>query len=129
MSLILCAISLIAIAAMVKNKQKELSGDKPMFNIGSHSADSVIASTWNSMVYMITHVSVQSCKRLGKQVVHGVERFFISKFEQLSQRFSGVGDMVTGYDLPRNRGSVSFFLKNIEDHKKVMQKAPVNLIR
>ena len=129
MSLILCATSFMAIAAMIKNKQKELSGDKPMFNIGSHSADSVIASTWNSMVYMITHVSVQSCKRLSKQVLLGVEKFFISKFEQLGHRFTGVGNMVTGYDLPRNRGSVSFFLKNIEDHKRVMQKAPVNLIK
>ena len=100
-----------------------------MFTIGSRSTDSVIATTWNSVVYMITHVSVRSCERIAKQAVFKVERFFISKFEQLGQRFGVVGNMVMGYNLPRNRGSVSFFLKNIEDHKKVMQKAPVNVIK
>jgi hypothetical protein len=114
---------------MVVNKQKELNGGRAMFTIGSRKADTFIARTWNTVVYMVTHVSVQSCKRITIQTVLKAERFFISKLEQVGQRFSMAGNMVTGYNLPRNRGSVSFFLKNIEDHKKTMRKAPVHLIK
>lgn len=120
-SLISCAISLAALIVLGANKQKELNG-RHAFKIGNQSTDSRIAMMWNSMVYMVTHVSVQSCRRVAKRAILNTEGFFIKRFENMGNRFSVVGNAVTGYDLPKNRGSVSFFLKNIEDHKRTIQK-------
>ncbi len=120
-------ISLIAIAVMLMNKQREMKGNKALFSVGTESTDSRIATLWSSMVYMVTHVSVQSCKKLTRQAMLKAEAFFIENFETVARKFSLVGDMVTGYDLPRNRGSVSFFLKNIEDHKRMTRKVAVKV--
>ncbi len=121
-SLITCAVSLIALATLAMNKQRDLDGKTAMFRVGSPSTDSYIAATWKSVVYMVTHVSVQSCRRMVQQATINLEGFFIKNFDKLGRKFTVVGDMVTGYDLPKNRGSVSFFLKNIEDHKKTIQR-------
>lgn len=120
-------ISLIVIAAMLVNKQREMNGGRALFSVGTSSTDSRIAAMWSSMVYMVTHVSVRSCKKLTRQATLKAEAFFIENFETVARKFSLVGNMVTGYDLPRNRGSVSFFLKNIEDHKRMTQKVPVKV--
>ena len=121
-SLISCAVSLLALLVLSMNKQRELDGKSALFRIGSHSTDGKIARAWNSMVYMVTHVSVQSCKRVARRAILNAEGLFIRQFENFGQRFTTVGNAVTGYNLPRNRGSVSFFLKNIEDHKRTMRK-------
>jgi len=128
-SLISFAVSLILLAVLAFNKQKELNGDRAWFSIGSPRTDRRIAVVWISVVYIVTHVSVQSCKRLMKQAVLKAERFFINKIEEMGHKFSMVGNMVTGYDLPKNRGSVSFFLKNIEDHKKTIKGGAVRQIK
>ncbi len=41
--------------------------------------------------------------------------------EKVINKFGRAKDMVTGKDLPKNRGAVSFFLKHIESHKKNMK--------
>lgn len=131
LSLTLAGISLVVIAAMLMNKQRELKGSSTLFSIGGEKTDSRIAGAWSSMVYMVTHVSVRSCKKLTRQATLAAEAFFIENFETVARKFSTVGNMVTGYDLPRNRGSVSFFLKNIEDHKRMTrtQKVTVNVTK
>jgi hypothetical protein len=128
-SLITFAISLVCLSILAVNKHKELNGQKTWFSIGNLKTDRNIAVLWKTVVYMVTHVSVRSIQRLAKQAVLKTERFFINKVEEMGQKFSMVGNMVTGYDLPKNRGSVSFFLKNIEDHKKTMRGASVRLIK
>lgn len=45
------------------------------------------------------------------------EKMALSLLSKLLNRFGKLRDVVTGKDLPKNKGSVSFFLKHIQHHK------------
>ena len=120
-TLIICGISFLALASILYSKNKETKTGKRMLPLGSTSSDILLADAWDTFAYTVTHASKQSIKALAQRTIVSVERFFITRFERLGQKFTVVGNTVTGYNLPRNRGSVSFFLKNIESHKSSVQ--------
>lgn len=45
------------------------------------------------------------------------EKWALALLSRLLNRFGRLRDVVTGKDLPKNKGSVSFFLKHIQHHK------------
>ena len=45
------------------------------------------------------------------------EKWVLAILSKLLNRFGKLRDVVTGKDLPKNKGSVSFFLKHIQHHK------------
>lgn len=45
------------------------------------------------------------------------EKWVLAILSRLLNRFGKLRDVVTGKDLPKNKGSVSFFLKHIQHHK------------
>ncbi len=116
-SLTICVLSLFALATLVWNKNSELSKGAPMFRIGNESTDETLLNLWNIFVYTVTHVSISSMRNLLHSAVIAFERLFINQFENVTRRFAVFGDIVTGRDIPKNRGSVSFFLKNIESRE------------
>ncbi len=117
-ALTICAASFIALALVILNKSRELSRGAALLRMGSRHTDELISRSWDSFVYTVTHVSVREARHLLYRAVISCEKLFIRQFDKVSGRFAIVGDIVTGRDIPKNRGSVSFFLKNIETRKK-----------
>lgn len=48
-----------------------------------------------------------------------VEKFFMRSFFKIFRYIGKLSDMVKGKDVPKNKGSASFFLKRIDEVKKV----------
>lgn len=103
---------------LVYGKIEELGGSKNIFSLSNKKRDAAIKKHWRSFIFNITHVSMKSIKKGSHKVITSAEGAFLKVMSQLGKKFSSIGDMVRGKDIPRNRGSVSFFLKNISEHKK-----------
>lgn len=103
---------------MIYAKMTELTTGKNFLRISTPERDAKITEAWKSFVYQITHVSRKSLMKTFHKTVVGVENFFLRMVMKLGKKFTSIGDMVRGKDIPRNRGAVSFFLKNIEGHSK-----------
>lgn len=116
-ALTICMISLVVCAVILFNKNKELSKGRSMLSF-SPKLDAAVQDAIEMIVYACTHASVKTAEQLFKRAVIGTERFLLGQFDRVSHRFVVVSDVVTGKHIPKNRGSVSFFLKNIETSKK-----------
>jgi hypothetical protein len=117
-ALTIFAVSLAAIFMLAANKNKEIKTGQPRFKIGGNDSDLWLSEVWNVLVYTITHASVRGIRQVAYRSVISFERLVINQFNRFSHRFALVGEIVTGRDIPKNRGSVSLFLKKIEHPKK-----------
>jgi hypothetical protein len=117
-ALIIFGISFVAVLTLAANKSKEIKTGRPMLSIGGAGSDEWLREVWNVLAYTITHASVRSVRQLTYRSIISFERLVISQFDRFSHRFALVGEIVTGRDIPKNRGSVSLFLKKIEHPKK-----------
>lgn len=117
-ALTIFCISLVAVFILTANKNKEIKTGQAMFSIGGRGSDEWLREVWNVLVYTVTHASVRSMRQLAHRSVISFERMVINQFNRFSHRFAVVGEIVTGRDIPTNRGSVSLFLKKIEHPKK-----------
>ena len=111
-------VSSLCTLLMLGNKQKEVKTGKAMLKIGSSSTDYALKRLWMTGVDKLSHIHPSNTKQTIQRSMVELEKHIMNMFHRLSHKFSIVGDVVTGRDIPRNRGSVSFFLKNIEDSKK-----------
>lgn len=111
-------VSLVLILSMLLNKKRELSTGKKLFTLATHQSDLAVRRMRASIIEKASIAHPENGKSALRRTLIEVERGVMSLFHRLSHRFSIVGDVVTGRDIPKNRGSVSFFLKNIEDSKK-----------
>lgn len=111
-------VSASILLMMLSHKQRELRTGKAMVKIGTSAADHKLQRAWQASLDKLAHVHPSNGKHTFRRSVVELERHIMNLFHRLSHKFSIVGDVVTGRDIPKNRGSVSFFLKNIEDSKK-----------
>ncbi|MES3005957.1 MAG: hypothetical protein V4664_03360 [Patescibacteria group bacterium] len=114
---ILC-VSFIAMAVVVWNKNTQMSTGRTNFRISTPERDAHLEQWYNRIMFQITHVSYGSLKKTLHDMLVAVENFFLRIFVRLGKRFHTIGDIVRGKNIPRNKGAVSFFLKNIEESKK-----------
>lgn len=110
---ILC-VSFIAMLVVVWNKSAEMTTGKTMFRISTPERDARIEHWFDRTMYRITHVSYTSLKNKLHDLLVAFESMFLRIFVRLGKRFHTIGDIVRGKNIPKNKGSVSFFLKNIE---------------
>lgn len=103
---------------MMLHKSRELRTGKTSLTIGNHQSDLAVRRMAASLAEKAVSVHPSNGKSAVLRFIIEVEKWSMNLFHRLSQRFGAVGDVVTGRDIPKNRGSVSFFLKNIEDSKK-----------
>lgn len=103
---------------MLSNKQRELKTGKSLFNLGTSNIDLALRRLWELSLDKLAHVHPKNSKHTVRRSMVEIEKHIMNIIHRLSHKFSIVGDVVTGRDIPKNRGSVSFFLKNIEDSKK-----------
>jgi hypothetical protein len=99
-------------------KNWELKAGRDIFSIATNRMDQRVESLLYKTANLVKMTHPERIKEIGSKIAIKVEGFVMGIVEKLSSRFSIVGDMVTGRDIPKNRGSVSFFLKNIENSKK-----------
>ncbi len=103
---------------MLLHKSRELRTGKVLLNIGNHQSDLAVRRVAASLVEKAAIAHPDNGKSAVRRFIIVIEKQFMNLFTKLSHRFGVLGDVVTGRDIPKNRGSVSFFLKNIEDSKK-----------
>jgi hypothetical protein len=120
--LITFCVSLVLSMAVLWNKHRELVNGRVLVKIGNEQLDSQITSNYRKVVDTIHHVTMSAVKQYTKKTILSLENFFIRIFHYLSKRFFSIGNVITGHNIPKNRGSVSFFLKNIEEHKKTINR-------
>jgi hypothetical protein len=111
-------VSCLFAVLMLSNKQREIRTGKTLLKIGSNNTDYALRRLWVTSLDKLSQVHPSNSKHTIRRSVVELERHIMNVFHRLSHKFSIVGDVVTGRDIPKNRGSVSFFLKNIEDSKK-----------
>ncbi len=119
--LIIFCVSFLASLTVLWNKQKELVGGRSFVKFGNEGVDTRIVDTYRKLVDTIHHVTMSAIKQSARKGILSIENFFIRTFNYISRRFLSIGSVITGHNIPKNRGSVSFFLKNIEEHKKTIR--------
>ena len=109
-------------AVILWGKNVELSTGRNVLRISTSERDNRLHEWYERIMYQMTHVTAKSIGAAFHRVVVTAETFSLALFVRLGKRFSKIGDIVRGKDLPKNRGSisVSFFLKNIEEGRKNM---------
>lgn len=116
-SLIIFIAALILCTGVLVNKKRESTG-MSYIRIGSNSADEFFNKMAYSFKLCMIALEFDSLKKSSKYALHYIERHVISLIEKMSHRFEIAGHAIMGRNIPKNRGSVSFFLKNIENRKK-----------
>jgi hypothetical protein len=114
-------ISLITLCAAVffcglilLNKKREISKGSSFLRIGNARTDSFLSDLSYSIEYTIAKTDTKTLRTLCKSKVALMEGEILKVLHLAGQRFEVLGHAVTGKHIPKNRGSVSFFLKNIE---------------
>lgn len=116
-ALTLLILSLAISAFILWNKKREAEYGEPFINIGNEKVDQTVYDTTELVIYTVTHASVNGIKKLFRKMVISIEKYIITIYRIITDRFINIGDMVTGKSIPKNKGSVSFFLKNVEKYK------------
>jgi hypothetical protein len=76
-----------------------------------------LRSAWNRSLTQIRAMNWEYIQEKMHALAEYIEKKALVIVSKVFNRFGRVRDVVTGKDLPKNKGSVSFFLKHIEHHR------------
>ena len=113
----ICSVSFLVMLVMIATKMLELSGKKCHIKFSKPEWDWHILRKYHIVRHNVVHIKRESLANFFHRMAKVLELLFIKLAKKLEKRFSKLGDMIKGKQVARNRGSVSFFLNNIEDHK------------
>ena len=102
---------------MVITKMLEISGKKCHIKFSKPEWDWHILRKYHIVRHNVLHIKRETLANFFHKTAKVSELFLIKVAKKLEKKFSKLGDMIRGKQVARNRGSVSFFLKKIEDHK------------
>ena len=102
---------------MMFAKTLELSGRKCHIKFSKPEWDWHILRKYHLVRHNVLHIKRESLANFCHRTAKVLELLFIRLANKLEKRFSRLGDMIKGKQVARNKGSVSFFLKNIEKPK------------
>lgn len=117
-SLIICACSGIFLAMLLFGKKSELQGGRQLIRVGTPALDQSLEEYYQRQRDFIHSIDREYISQTLHQVAEKVEQWGLNVLDRVINKFGRAKDMVSGKDLPKNRGAVSFFLKHIESHKK-----------
>jgi hypothetical protein len=100
------------------NKVREARGLSPVVRIGSMELDARLSHATSTVKSWVHNIDAEYVKSVLHTIAESAEKFGISCAEKCINRFMKVRDLVDSRDIPKNRGSVSFFFKHIEHHQK-----------
>ena len=67
---------------------------------------------------VISNWSKATFRSASAKILEKMEKFFMRVFFKLFRYINKLSDMVKGKDVPKNKGSASFFLKRIDETEK-----------
>lgn len=117
-ALIIFSIAVLGAGIILLNKRKEQLQGSGYFRVGSKALDKKVSDLSTDIEVYLIETDLKKVKSYIKRGVMKLEDRLIKALHIAGQRFETIGDAVTGKGMPKNRGSVSFFLKNIENDKK-----------
>lgn len=114
-------LSFAGIAFLLVNKSRELAGKKAFVTV-SHETNHKIKSVTDKVTVSIK----KSPQVVWKTLLFVVIKVSILVFEKAKTKFypkiAHLVDSVKGRHVPKNKGSASFFLTNIKEHKEAGKK-------
>lgn len=117
----ICTLSFLIMLAMIITKSLELSGKKCHVKFSKPEWDWHVLRKYHLVRHDVLHIKRESLANFCHRMAKVLELLFIKLANKLEKRFSKLGDMIKGKHVGKGRGKdkghVSFFLKNIEDHK------------
>ncbi len=120
-SLILCTVSAVFFVLLYYGKRIELNGGRQLIRLGSSQIDHKLTTYYEKQKEFLSSIDRAYMSEKLHQVAEKAEHGGMVVLEKIINKFGRAKDMVTGKDLPKNRGAVSFFLKHIESHKRNMK--------
>ncbi len=118
--LIIFSISLVLSLLFLLNKHKEDVGGKGYVCIGSERTDIGIVNGYKTFLDLVHRATISTAKLYIQKSTVWFEKQFIRLTHYTVKRVYSFSNIITGHNIPKNKGSVSFFLKNIEEHKKTV---------
>ncbi len=103
---------------MIVAKYIENSKGKTFIKFTKPEWDWHITRKFHITKHKLNHVSRESLADFFHKFAKISELVLVKMATVLEKKFSRMSDMIRGRRVIKNRGSVSFFLKNIEEHKK-----------
>ncbi|MDD5318810.1 MAG: hypothetical protein PHF79_03290 [Candidatus Pacebacteria bacterium] len=123
---IILGVSLAGIVVLLGNRLLQLQTGRAIFSFSFERSDSWLRRVGLWFHSLAKYFSAHSLKAAGQRILTTIEVFFIKGFVAFHKLIGRISRLIKGPRIPHNRGSVSFFIKHIEDHKS-RQKAPNQL--
>lgn len=121
-ALIILSVSLVIMAIMIHSKHVELETGKARINLSSAKMDITFIKARHNAGLFIKGINYRNIYNISHKFLEWMEYKFIGiagkGWVLFAPRFKKMSDIVKGKNIPKNKGCVSFFLKNIEEHKK-----------
>ncbi len=119
----LFSISVIAALLMLVGKQHELStGKVTVFASFLKKTDPILKQYWNSFIHFLSLFNKRTARLLLHMIVEEMIHFLKAIKRRLDSKQSKFFMMVKGKGEVKRRGSASFFLKHIKEHKDALRK-------
>ena len=116
--IIFIASTVIALFILV-NKVGQTNGSRWYIQLHSHELEHKVVNKLGAFWDVISHWSGSTFRSVSAKVLEKMEKFFMRMFFKLFRYINKLSDMVKGKDVPKNKGSASFFLKRIDETEKL----------
>lgn len=116
---IIFILSTITAIFMLVNKIGQINGSRWYVKLHSHELEGMVLNKIGAFWDVVWHACVSSFKSASVVFLEKTEKFFMRVFFKLFRYISRLSDMVKGKDVPKSKGSASFFLKRIDETKRV----------
>ncbi len=104
---------------ILANKIGQINGSRWYIKLHSHELEHRMINKLGAMWDVIMHSSKATIRTVFARVLQKMEKFFMKVFFKLFRYINKLSDMVKGKDVPKNKGSASFFLKRIDEVEKL----------
>ncbi len=116
--LILFIISTLTAVFIVVNKIGHINGSRWYVKLHSHEFERKVLNKTGAFWDVVWHSCTHTFRALTAVFLEKIQKFFMKVFFKLFRYISKLRDMVKGRDIPKNKGSASFFLKRIDEMGK-----------
>ncbi len=115
------SLSLVGLVALLGNKISELQTGRKVVSVTFNKTDKWLGS-FSGFINKFSHLlTAGSWHNIGHNILTTVEGIFVRSIINLNKWWKKFMKVVCRTDIPTNRGSVSFFLKHIEEHKEAQR--------
>ncbi len=104
---------------ILANKIGQTNGSRWYVQLHSHEFEHKVISKLAAFWDVASHSTRTTLRSVSAKVLEKMEKFFMKVFFKLFRYINKLSDMVKGKDVPKNKGSASFFLKRIDETEKL----------